>query len=84
MFSIKKTEPTFNSDFEKNLLKQTKQIAKDRIRSKIEAVKCPVHDQTGKATLHEGPRGEITYELEGCCEALDQAVAEQVKEAVRA
>ena len=42
--------------------------------AKIEAVHCTVHDQNAKAVLNSTAEGEFSYEIQGCCNELIEAV----------
>ena len=54
------------------------EMVKDNLRARIEAVRCPIHNQNAKAIIKEGPADKLNYEIQGCCAAL----AEQVKKAL--
>jgi hypothetical protein len=47
---------------------------KDAMRAKIEAVRCPVHNKTGKAILVEDTGANFKFGIDGCCESLSEAV----------
>lgn len=70
MFSIKIT-----SNFDANkLADQIIDSAKKNLKAKIEAVRCPVHNKTGKAVIEQDARGNVNYQVHGCCHALADAV----------
>jgi hypothetical protein len=46
--------------------------------AKIEAVHCTVHDQNAKAVLNSTAKGEFSYEIQGCCNELIEAVKRQL------
>ncbi|MGB7283993.1 MAG: hypothetical protein WBE13_17135 [Candidatus Acidiferrum sp.] len=50
------------------------EAVKDSLREKIEAVRCPVHNQNAKAVLKETTGGKLNYDIQGCCEVLIEEV----------
>jgi hypothetical protein len=48
--------------------------AKDNLRAKIEAVRCPVHDQNAKAVFGETTGGRLDPAIQGCCKDLIEEV----------
>jgi len=61
-------------DFAKRIREEATQIAKNKTREIAEAVRCPVHNETGKVTFNEDPRGTFRVDVEGCCSALGAEV----------
>ena len=49
------------------------EVAKENLKTRIEAVRCPVHNQTGKAVIEQSGTS-ISYKISGCCDALTAAV----------
>jgi hypothetical protein len=45
---------------------------KEQLRTKIEAARCPVHNQHAKAVIESG--AGLKYEITGCCEAFIEEV----------
>ena len=62
------------SEFSANLKREVIEAAKEKVRQKIEAVRCPVHGTTGTAVLTENPNNDFGYGVTGCCDALGEAV----------
>jgi hypothetical protein len=67
------------SEFTDNLAERALEMTKQHIREKIEDVRCPIHNKTGRAVLEQGPGNNFTYKVEGCCDALAEAVKESIR-----
>lgn len=50
------------------------ETVKQKLKEKIESVRCPVHNQTGKAVIEQRSDGNVGYKISGCCDALTDAV----------
>jgi hypothetical protein len=62
------------SQFGDKLTEAAMEIVKSNLRAKIEAVRCPVHNQNAEAVFEQGPGENFTYKVHGCCDALTDAV----------
>jgi hypothetical protein len=60
------------SGFGASLKEAAIEALKERLKSKIEGIRCPIHDQNAKAVLEEGP--ELKYRIHGCCDVLTEEV----------
>jgi hypothetical protein len=62
------------SQFGDKLKEAAVEAVKDSLQAKIEAVRCPVHNQNAKAVLKETTGGKLNYDIQGCCDELIEEV----------
>jgi len=58
------------SQFADKMTEAAVEVVKNSLQEKIEAVRCPVHNQNAKAILKETTGGKMNYDIQGCCEEL--------------
>jgi hypothetical protein len=81
MFSTKLTlkvggREVSSSQFADKMMDAALDIARKNLKTKIEAVRCPVHHQKAEAVLKDD-RG-LDFEVRGCCDVLAQEVKKKL------
>ena len=77
----------FMRSIKENVQEAAKEAGKKKknlIVEKMEAVRCPVHNESGTVEVLPGPTSNtFRYRLSGCCDALSKAAEEMLDQLSR-